>query len=87
MAVRKKKAKKASVAGRFPNGLDKAIKAADISKAELARRLDMDRPYLLRVVEGYYNPSVVMAIAIARELDTTVEALWGKLKFEENRRR
>jgi DNA-binding XRE family transcriptional regulator len=61
-----------------------AIKRARImagmsSQQELANRVCAARTTITSIENGASIPSVTLALAIARELDTTVEALWGRL--------
>lgn len=75
------------IAGQYPNNMNGALTDAKVSKGELGRRLDLDRPYVSRMASGYSIPSVVVAIAVARELKTTVEEIWGDLQLVDCRRR
>lgn len=89
MTAKKKKkvAVRASAAERYPNNINDALLDAELSKNKLAQMIDVERPYISRLASGHYLPSVAMALVIARALGTTVEAIWGDLKFEDCRRR
>jgi len=64
-----------------------ATKAADVIRArrkevgltqqQLAENVGVSRQTVLSMETGDYAPSVYLALAVARSLDTTVEALWG----------
>jgi putative molybdopterin biosynthesis protein len=51
--------------------------AAGFSQGELARRAGISRQALGAVEAGLYQPSVAVALSLARELGTSVEALFG----------
>jgi putative transcriptional regulator len=53
-----------------------ARKRAGLTQAELARRISVDRTTVARVEAGTLSPSVELGVALARELDTTAEALF-----------
>jgi putative molybdopterin biosynthesis protein len=52
--------------------------ARDLTQTELARRAGISRQALGAIESGAYHPGVAIAIRIARELGTTVEALFGE---------
>ena len=68
-----KRVKSKSVTGRYPNHLADAIDKSGVSRGALSRQLDVDRSHVTRLVLGHYNPTVTMALALCRELGTTVE--------------
>lgn len=47
------------------------------SQADLARRVDVQPNTIARIERGEQLPKVPLAIRLAAELDTTVEALFG----------
>lgn len=48
-----------------------------VSQGELARRAGISRQALGAIESGLYNPSVAVALSLARELGETVESLFG----------
>ena len=50
---------------------------AELSQAELAERVGVTRQTIANIEKGNYSPSVHLALAICRELDTTVEQVFG----------
>jgi putative transcriptional regulator len=50
---------------------------ADITQADLASRIEVSRQTIVSIEAGDYSPSVHLALKLAAELDTTVEALFG----------
>ncbi|WP_261624678.1 helix-turn-helix transcriptional regulator [Nesterenkonia marinintestina] len=52
-------------------------KSRRLTQAELARHVSVSRQTIVAVEQGDYSPSVLLALRIARELDTTVEHLFG----------
>jgi putative transcriptional regulator len=64
-----------------------AARAADVIRArrkelgltqqQLADSVGVSRQTVLSMETGDYAPSVYLALAVARVLDTTVETLWG----------
>ena len=56
--------------------------ARQVSQAELARRAAISRQALGAIESGVYQPSVAVALKLARELGDTVESLFGELPFE-----
>ncbi|MGB6089385.1 MAG: helix-turn-helix transcriptional regulator, partial [Candidatus Binataceae bacterium] len=51
--------------------------ALGLSQNDLARRAGISRQALGAIEAGQYQPGVSVAIALARELGATVEALFG----------
>jgi putative molybdopterin biosynthesis protein len=62
--------------------LVRARTARDLTQTELARRAGISRQALGAIESGAYHPGVAIAIRIARELGTTVEALFGEIDDE-----
>ncbi len=60
------------------NNLIKLLSVKEWTQRELARRTGLSESYASRVCLGYHRPNVLLAIKIARALDTTVEAIWGE---------
>jgi len=54
----------------------------EMSQAELAERVGVSRQTIVAVEKGNYNPSVELALRLARTLGTTVEELF---RLEEER--
>lgn len=54
-----------------------ARRAAGLTQQELAERVGAGRVTIARIEGGTQTPSVELAIAIARELGQSVEALFG----------
>jgi len=52
--------------------------ARDLTQTELARRAGISRQALGAIESGAYHPGVAIAIRLARELGTSVEALFGE---------
>ena len=50
--------------------------AGDMTQADLAERVGVTRQTILSIEKGNYNPSVELALRLARTLGTTVEALF-----------
>lgn len=65
------------------NRIRNARSARQISQAELARRADISRQALGAIETGVYQPSVSVALKLARELGDTVESLFGERSFAE----
>jgi putative transcriptional regulator len=56
----------------------KAVRvAAGLTQAELAERTRLSRKTINTVENGVFTPSVIVALLLARALDTTVEALFS----------
>jgi putative transcriptional regulator len=49
-----------------------------LSQGELAERVKVSRQTICSLERGRSLPSVLLALAVARALDTTVEELWGE---------
>lgn len=47
-----------------------------MTQTELARLVNISRPYLVDIEKGNSNPSTSIAISIAKALDTTVESIF-----------
>lgn len=56
--------------------LKRARLLAQISQTRLAKTCGIHRNYLARLEAGLSLPTVLLAQRLARELGTTVEALW-----------
>lgn len=56
----------------------------DMTQQELADRVGVTRQTILSIEKGNYNPSVELALALARALGTTVEELF---ELEDGRRK
>jgi DNA-binding XRE family transcriptional regulator len=54
-----------------------ARRARNLSQGELAKRAGISRQALGAIESATYQPNVTVALAIARELGVTVEALFG----------
>lgn len=52
-------------------------RAAELSQAELARRVDVSRQTIANVERGNYSPSVHLALDICHVLGVTVEDAFG----------
>jgi transcriptional regulator with XRE-family HTH domain len=50
--------------------------AAELSQAEIARRLGMSRSYLNKIMQGERNPSLDLARDIATEMGVTLDEFW-----------
>ncbi len=62
--------------------LTRARMARDLTQTELARRAGISRQALGAIESGVYHPGVAIAIRLARELGTSVEALFGESNGE-----
>ena len=62
--------------------LVRARMAHALTQTELARRAGISRQALGAIESGAYHPGVAIAIRLARELDTTVESLFGETDEE-----
>ncbi|HEY3961729.1 MAG TPA: helix-turn-helix domain-containing protein [Gaiellaceae bacterium] len=51
---------------------------AFLSQEELAERVNVSRQTICALERGRSLPSVLLALAVARALNTTVEQLWGE---------
>lgn len=49
----------------------------ELSQAQLAERVSVSRQTIANIEKGNYSPSVHLALAICRELDRTVEQIFG----------
>lgn len=52
-------------------------KDRSVTQEALAKAVGVSRQTIIATESGDYAPSVYLALRIARELDTTVEDLWG----------
>ena len=50
-----------------------------LTQVDLAERAEVSRQTVIAMESGSYAPSVFLAIKVAKELDTTVEYLWGNV--------
>jgi putative transcriptional regulator len=51
---------------------------AALSQQQLADAVGVSRQTVVALEGGDYSPSVYLALRVAKELGTTVEALWGE---------
>jgi len=70
-------AKKPNRAPERGQRLKAARKRAGLTQAELAEKVGVGRVSIARIETGTRKPSMDLALTIARELDTTAEALFG----------
>ena len=61
---------------RLSNRIRRHRTAAELSQADLARRVGVSRQTVVAMEKGNYNPSVALALRLARALGTTVEELF-----------
>lgn len=61
---------------RLVSRLKEARTAAGLTQADLADRVGVSRKTINTVENGIFIPSTVLALGLARALDTTVEALF-----------
>jgi DNA-binding XRE family transcriptional regulator len=73
MPTRKRKARAPERGARIAA----ARRKAGLSQGQLAERLGLAKSTIARIELGDATPSVDVALAISRELDATVEALFG----------
>lgn len=59
------------------NALRAHRKAAGFTQADLAERVEVSRKTINTVENGVFVPSTVLALKLARALDTSVEALFA----------
>src|ERR1700720_2017149 len=71
-----------SIVASIGKALVRARTERDLTQTELARRANISRQALGAIESGAYHPGVAIAIRIARELGTTVEALFGEIDDE-----
>lgn len=62
----------------------KAIEAKGYKKQWVAEKANIARGTLSAIVNGKTEPSIRVAIKLARILNTTVEDLWGHLEEDVN---
>ena len=48
----------------------------EITQAELAKKINVSRQTIIAIEKGNYNPSVLLAMRLAKILETTVENLF-----------
>lgn len=58
------------------NSIRKKRMSMGMTQTELAKRIELSRPYLSEVEKGKRIPSTEIAIKIARVLDSTVESIF-----------
>lgn len=51
-------------------------KAAGLTQEQLAERVDVTRQTIIAIEKGNYVPSVLLALKIAKEFNTTVERIF-----------
>lgn len=61
---------------RLVSRLKEARTAAGLTQADLADRVGVSRKTINTVENGIFIPSTMLALGLARALDTTVEALF-----------
>ena len=62
------------------------FEAGDLTQQELAERVGVTRQTILSIEKGNYNPSVELALRLARVLGTTVERLFALDDRQETKR-
>jgi putative transcriptional regulator len=62
------------------------FEAGDMTQQELAERVGVTRQTILSIEKGNYNPSVELALRLARVLGTAVERLFELEEQQESRR-
>lgn len=62
------------------------FEAGDMTQQELADRVGVTRQTILSIEKGNYNPSVELALRLARVLGTSVEALFELAEAQETKR-
>jgi plasmid maintenance system antidote protein VapI len=60
----------------MPNLIHQRLQELNMTQRELAERLKITETYLNKVIREKRNCSLILAIRIARELDSTVEHLF-----------
>ena len=70
----------APLAEGLANSLREAREARGWTQAELAARIGVSRKTVNTVENGVFVPSTVVALKLAAELDTTVEALFSVIE-------
>lgn len=58
--------------------LREARQGKGLSQAELARRVGVSRQTVNMIENGDYNPTIALCIRICRELNTTLDAIFGE---------
>ena len=64
------------------NSVRRHRRAADLTQAALAERVEVSRQTIVSIESGDYSPSVHLALRIASELDATVEQLFADVGTE-----
>lgn len=59
------------------NNVRRYRRAADLTQAQLAEKVEVSRQTIVAIEAGDYSPSVYLALAVAAALDTTVEVLFA----------
>ncbi len=62
------------------NKISKYLEKHDMNQEELANLVDVKREYINRIIHAKIQPTIGLAMRIAKTLDATVEELW----FENN---
>ena len=62
---------------RFQNQLKAIRTSRGLTQAALAEQVGVSRKTVNTVENGIFVPSVLLALRLARSLDTTVEAIFG----------
>lgn len=62
------------------------VQAGEMTQQELAERVGVTRQTILAIEKGNYNPSVELALRLARVFGTTVEELFALDERKEIRR-
>ena len=62
------------------------FEAGELTQQELAERVGVTRQTILSIEKGNYNPSVELALRLARVLGTTVERLFALDDRQETKR-
>src|SRR5580658_6668352 len=70
---------------RPPNRISRLRTARSMSQAELAKRCGISRQALGAIEAGLYQPGVMVAVNLARELGETVESLFADNRGHECR--
>lgn len=66
--------------------LERTIREAELTQSELARRVRVSRFAIHQYVNGTATPTLLIALRITTELDTTIEELWTLRQAERMRR-
>lgn len=60
------------------NNVRRFRRAADLTQAQLAEQVEVSRQTIVAIEAGDYSPSVYLALAVAKALDSTVEVLFAE---------